>query len=118
MPSANQTLNNIPDPLAGVKNAGSSVLSAFFGSDLAIFITIIGIFVVISLGGLIGFEVILPNIRSQFANNVVAIIAGLAFMLLILRFAGAEVSLFDTPVDLGMLLYIIIIGGLVLAFSG
>ena len=122
MPTASQAIlsktNNIPDPLAGIKNASNSVFSAFFGSDLAIFITIIGIFAIISLGGLIGFEVILPNIRSQFANNVVAIIAGVAFMLLILRFAGSEVSLFDTPIDLGMLLYIIIIGGVVLAFSG
>lgn len=111
-------INNVPDPLANIKKAKDSIFGFFFGSDLAVFITIIGIFVIISLGGLIGFEYVLPNIRTQFANNTVAIIAGIAFMILILKFAGSKVNLLDTPVDLGMLLYIVIIGGVVIAFSG
>jgi hypothetical protein len=110
--------NNIPDPLAGIKNTSSSIINTLFGSDTAVLITLIGLFVIVGIAGTIGFEVILPGVRTQFANNVVALIAGLGFMFLILQFAGTSISFQGIPIDVGMLLYIIIIGGVVIAFSG
>lgn len=108
----------LPDPFAPIKNATKWTVGLFTGSDIGLLLTIVGVFVIIGVGGTIGFEVILPNIRTQFANNVVAVIGGLAFMFIILQMAGKSFTIFGTEIDFGMVLYLFIIGGVVLLFSG
>jgi hypothetical protein len=108
----------LPDPFAPIKNATKWTVGLFTGSDIGLLLTIVGVFVIIGIGSTIGFEVILPNVRTQFANNVVAIIGGLAFMFIILQFAGQSVTIFGTEIDFGLVFYILILGGVVLAFSG
>lgn len=116
----NNTKANItlPDPFAPIKNATKWTVGLFTGSDIGLLLTIVGLFVIIGIIGTIGFEVILPNVRTQFANNIVAVIGGLMFMYIIFQFSGKKATVMGTPFDLSLLLYILVIAGVVLAFSG
>ena len=108
----------LPDPFAKVKDAAKWTVGLFTGSDIGLLLTIFGAFIIIGIGATIGFEVILPNVRTQFANNIVAVIGALIFMYIIFQFSDKKGSIMGTPIDISLILYILIIGGVVLAFSG
>jgi hypothetical protein len=108
----------LPDPFAKVKEAASWTIGLFTGSDIGVLLTIFGAFIIIGIGTSISFEVILPNVRTQFANNIVAVIGALIFMYIIFQFSDKKGSIMGTPIDISLILYILIIGGVVLAFSG
>jgi len=108
----------LPDPFAKVKEAAKWTVGLFTGSDIGVLLTIFGVFIIIGIGATIGFEVILPNVRTQFANNIVAVIGALIFMYIIFQFSDKKGTVMGTPIDLSLILYILIIGGVVLAFSG
>lgn len=108
----------LPDPFAKVKEAASWTVGIFTGSDIGVLLTIFGAFIIIGVGVTIGFEVILPNVRTQFANNIIAVIGALIFMYIIFQFSDKKGTIMGTPVDISLILYILIIGGVVIAFSG
>lgn len=108
----------LSDPFAPIKNAAKWSIGLFTGSDIGILLLIFSVFIIIGICGTIGFEVILPNIRTQFANNIVAVIGALIFIYIIFQFGDKKSTIMGTPIDLSLLLYILIIGGVVLAFSG
>lgn len=108
----------LPDPFAPIKNAAKWTVGLFTGSDIGVLLTIFGAFIIIGIGATIGFEVILPNVRTQFANNIVAVIGALIFMYIIFQFSDKKGTVMGTPIDISLILYILIIGGVVLAFSG
>jgi hypothetical protein len=109
---------SLPDPLSGIKNTGSSLLDFFFGSDIAFILSLCAILIVFGIGLTVGFEVVLPNIRTQFANNIIAVIGSIIFIIIILRFAKSDTTVSGLPINMGMIIYILAIGFLVIAFSG
>lgn len=111
--------NNIaPNPSKGISSVKDSLTSFFFGSDIMVAFTILFGLTAIAIGSVILFEKILPDMRTQFSNNIIAALAAIGFVFVILRFMGSETNILGTSFDTGMILYILIIGLLVVICSG
>ena len=108
----------LPNPFGYVKTGTTSILNFFTGSDMSVVLTIFMAFVIFGIGGVVMYEIILPNIKTQTANNVVAMIGGILLLYIIFQFAGKEGSLFGTKFDMGLLMYILVVVGLIIVFAG
>ena len=90
----------------------------FFGSDFSVAFTIIFGLIIISITSIILFEKGIPNIRTQFSNNIIGIVGSLLFIYAIFKYMGSTTKIMDTELDTGLILYIIIIFLIIVLFSG
>jgi hypothetical protein len=100
-----------------IQNLKNFINNTFLGSDIGLLLTIIIVFIIISFGGILAFENI-GLIRYNFVNNSIGIIGALVFIYIIFKFTGFKVKIINANVDLGYILYVLIILGLFIIFSG
>lgn len=118
-PPSRADLNAIsPNPLKFIDDIKNSINNFFFGSDIAVLFTIFGLFLAIGIGGTIGFEVVLPNLRGQLVNNVFGLGLAAIFIWLLLRFKNDNILILGRSFNVSFILYIFILGGIVFLFSG
>lgn len=111
--------NTLEDPVTKFNNKlKKNINSIFFSGDISLLITIFLFFTVISVGGVFMFEVGLDNMRTQFINNIVAVVASIGFIILIFKFMDSKINILGKEFDTGLVLYIFIGFGLLLLFSG
>jgi hypothetical protein len=112
-------LNSIsPNPLKFMDDIKDSINQFFFGSDMSVLFTIFGLFLVIGIGGTIGFEVILPNLRGQLLNNVGGFIVSVGFIWLLFKFKNDNMIILGRSFNLAFILYILLLGSIIFLFSG
>ncbi len=114
------TANNMPgpDPVGKIKNGARSVLGFFTGSDIGFILSIIGLFIIFGIGISISYDVLLPNIRTQFTNNITALIGSIIIIFIIYQFTDKKGDLLGFQIDIGLLLYVIIIICVMIMFIG
>lgn len=113
------SFNNVsPNPNKVVSSVSNSLTGFFFGSDIAVVLTIIVGFTAIALVSVTLFEQVIPNVRTQFSSNIVAAVGAVGFIFVIFRFIGAEINIFGKSFDIGMILYVFSIFLLLLLCSG
>lgn len=111
--------NNLPtSPIEKIYNTlKNNINSIFFSGDISFIITIVLFFTIISIGSIFMFEVILPNVRTQFTNNIFGAILSILFIIIIFKFMDAKISILGKDFDFGLIFYIAIIFGLLILFS-
>lgn len=113
------SLNNIaPNPNKAISSVYNSLIGFFFGSDIAVVLTIVGGFIGIALVSVTLFEQVIPNIRTQFSSNIMAAIGAFGFIFVIFRFMGAKINILGKLFDIGMILYVFSILLLLIICSG
>lgn len=114
-----ETINSIsPNPLKFMDDIRDSINRFFFGSDMSVLFTIFGAFLLIGIGGTIGFEVILPNLRGQLLNNVAGFIVSFMFIWLLFRFKNDNMMILGRSFNKAFILYILLLGAIIFLFSG
>lgn len=118
-PRPPNNLNSIsPNPLKFMDDIKDSVNQFFFGSDMSVLFTIFGAFLIIGIGGTIGFEVILPNLRGQLLNNVGGFIVSVGFIWLLFKFKDDNMIILGRSFNLAFIMYILLLGAIIFLFSG
>ena len=113
------SFNNVsPNPNKVVSSVSNSLTGFFFGSDIAVVLTIIVGFTAIALVSVTLFEQVIPNIRTQFSSNIVAAVGAVGFIFVIFRFMGAKIDILGKSFDIGMILYIFSVFLLLVLCSG
>ena len=110
--------NLLEDPVEKLSTKlKNNINSIFISGDISLLITIVLFFTVISIGGVFMFEVGLDNVRTQFMNDIIAVISSIIFIILIFKFMDANITILGNEFEIGLLLYIGIGFGLLLLFS-
>jgi hypothetical protein len=89
----------------------------FFSSDISLLLSIIFIFIFISIMSLISFEN-LSLIRYSFFNNAIAILFSIIIIYIVFNFMGERTKILGINIDLGYIFYALSICGLFILFSG
>ena len=119
MSSKTTSFNNIaPNPSKTVSSVKDSLIAFFFGSDIAVALTIIVGLTAIAIGSIALFENAIPNMRTQFSNNMVASLGAVLFIFVVLRFMGETTVILGKEFDTGMILYVLSVILLVFICSG
>jgi hypothetical protein len=95
-----------------------SINQFFFGSDMSVLFTIFGLFLIIGIGGTIGFEVVLPNLRGQLLNNFAGFVVSIGFIWLLFRFKNDNMMILGRSFNMAFILYILLLGSIIFLFSG
>lgn len=112
-------LNSItPNPLKFMDDIKDSINKFFFGSDMSVLFTIFGAFLLIGIGGTIGFEVVLPNLRGQLLNNVAGFVVSVGFIWLLFRFKNDNMIILGRSFNMAFIMYILLLGAIIFLFSG
>jgi uncharacterized BrkB/YihY/UPF0761 family membrane protein len=105
-------------PISGYKaNVKNFINNTLFGSDIGLVLTILVVLVGISFTAIISFDNV-GLIRDQYVNSTISIVLSIVFIWLVFKFMGNTVKLMEVDVDLGYVVYVILILGLLIAFSG
>jgi hypothetical protein len=107
-----------PNPLKFMDDIKDSINQFFFGSDMSVLFTIFGLFLVIGIGGTIGFEVVLPNLRGQLLNNFAGFIVSIGFIWLLFRFKDNNIIILGRSFNMAFIMYILLLGAIIFLFSG
>jgi hypothetical protein len=112
-------LNSIsPNPMKFMDDIKDSINQFFFGSDMSVLFTIFGLFLIIGIGGTIGFEVVLPNLRGQLLNNFAGFVVSIGFIWLLFRFKNDNMMILGRSFNMAFILYILLLGSIIFLFSG
>ena len=113
------SFNNVsPNPNKTVSSVSNSLKDFFFGSDIAVILTIIVGITALALVSVTLFEQVIPNVRTQFSSNIVAAVGAVGFIFVIFRFMGSTTNILGKSFDTGMILYVISIFLLLVICSG
>lgn len=113
------SFNNIsPNPNKAISSVSNSLMNFFFGSDIAVVLTIIVGFILIALISVTLFEQVIPNVRTNFSSNIMAAIGAVGFIFVIFRYMGAKMDILGKSFDVGMILYVFSIFLLLILCSG
>lgn len=112
-------INSIsPNPMKFMDDIKESINKFFFGSDISVLFTIFGTFLIIGIGGTIGFEVVLPNLRGQLLNNLIGFIVSVGFIWLLFRFKNNNIIILGRSFNMAFIMYILVLGAIIFLFSG
>lgn len=116
------TLNNNEAKSTGpigeyTTNIKNFINNTLFGSDLGLVLTILVVLVGIAFMSIISFDN-LGLIRNRYVNNTISIVFSLIFIWLIFKFMGNTVKFMEVDIDIGFVVYVILIIGLLIVFSG
>jgi hypothetical protein len=98
-------------------NVKNFINNTLFSSDLGLVLTILVVLVGISFISIISFDN-LGLIRSKFVNSTISIVFSIIFIWLIFKFMGTSFKFMEVNVDLGYVIYVVLIIGLMIVFSG
>lgn len=113
------SLNNVaPNPNKAISSVSNSLQDFFFGSDIAVGLTIIVGLTTLSLVSVTLFEQVIPNARTQFSSNIMAAVGAVGFIFVIFRFMGSTIDILGKSFDIGMILYVFSIFLLLVLCSG
>ena len=91
--------------------------NTLFSSDLGLVLTILVVLVGISFISIISYDN-LGLIRTKFVNSTISIVFSIIFIWLIFKFMGTGFKFMEINVDLGYVIYVVLIIGLMIVFSG
>ena len=100
-----------------IESIKNTFKNSIFNSDIGFLILIISIFIIISIGSIFTFEN-LDLIRYKFVNNTIGIIGSIVLIFIIYQYTGKNAQIMNNNIDIGYIMYVIIILGLFLLFSG
>ncbi len=117
--SASASINDIgPNPFKFIDDIKSGINNLFFGSDIALLLTMFGLFLAIGIGGTIGFEVVLPNLRGQLFNNIFGVLVAGLFIWLLFKMKNDNIMVLGRSFNKAFILYLFILAGIIFIFSG
>lgn len=99
------------------KNLKNFINNTLFGSDFGLVLTILVVVLGISFVSIISFDN-LGLIRHKYVNNTISIVFSLIFIWLIFNFMGNTVKFMEVNIDIGYIIYVVLIIALFVAFSG
>lgn len=109
--------DNLNDPIEAFTNKIKKNLNYLFSNDIMLILTFFLFFIILSIGSIFMFEVGVDNVRTQFVNNSIGVVLSILFIILIFKFMDVNISILGKKFEIGFILYIAIIFGLILAFS-
>lgn len=109
--------DNLNDPIDSFYNKIKNNLNYLFSNDIMLVLTFFLFFTILSIGSVFMFEVGVDNIRTQFVNNSIGIVLSILFIILIFKFMDVNISILGKKFEIGFILYIGIVFGLILTFS-
>jgi hypothetical protein len=98
-------------------NLKNFINNTLFSSDLGLVLTILVVLVGISFMSIISFDN-LGLIRNRYVNSTISIVFSIIFIWLIFKFMGTSFKFMEVNVDLGYVIYVVLIIGLLVVFSG
>jgi uncharacterized BrkB/YihY/UPF0761 family membrane protein len=99
------------------KNVTNFINNTLFGSDFGLVLTILVVLVGISFISIISFDN-LGLIRSKYVNSTISIVFSIIFIWLIFKFMGNTFKFMEVELDIGYVIYVILIIALLVVFSG
>jgi hypothetical protein len=109
--------NTLNDPIETFSNNIKNKINYLFSNDIMLVLTFFLFFTILSIGSIFMFEVGISNVRTQFVNNVIGIMLSILFIILIFKFMDVNISILGKKFEIGFILYIGIVFGLLLLFS-
>jgi hypothetical protein len=98
-------------------NIKNFINNTLFSSDIGLVLTILVVLVGISFMSIISFDN-LGLIRNRYVNSTISIVFSIMFIWLIFKFMGTSFKFMEVNVDLGYVIYVVLIIALLVVFSG